>query len=86
MSMINGNRLERIGSLDFSFQHGGCTVLNQLTIVLCFGYYEQKVCRQSNDPLGPFTKLPNSNFSHWQTKIASFDGKRQIIGKLTPRL
>ena len=84
--MINGNRLERIGSLDFSFEEGGCTVLNQLTIVLCFSSFEQKVCRQSNDPLGSFTTLPNSHYTHKQTKIASFDGKRQIIGKLTPRL
>ena len=41
VSMVNGNRLERKGSLDFDFHYGGCTVLNQLTIVLCFNYHEE---------------------------------------------
>ena len=78
VSMVNGNRLERKGSLDFDFDNGGCTVLNQRTIVLCFDFYETKVCRQSNNPLGSFTKLPNSNHEHESTRIASFDGKNII--------
>ena len=78
VSMVNGNRLERKATLDFDFNAGGCTVLNQITIVLCFGAYETKVCRQSNNPLGSFTKLPNSNYDHQHTSIASFDGKNII--------
>ena len=78
VSMMNGNQLERKGKLDFDFHDGGCTVLNQITIVLCFNYAEKKVCRQSNNPLGSFTKLPNSNYDHKRIRIASFDGKNTI--------
>ena len=74
MSMVNANRLERKATLDFNFELGGCTVLNQITIVLCFDRYEAIVCRQSNNPLGSFTKLPNSNYDHSGTRIASFEG------------
>ena len=78
--MVGGNRLERKADLDFAFSGGGCTVLNQITILLCFGNSKTKfrVCRQSNNPLGSFTKLPNSNHGHWFTRIASFDGKNKI--------
>ena len=78
VSMVNGNRLERKATLDFHFREGACTVLNQITIVLCFNRYEYDVCRQSNNPLGSFTKLPNSNYDHESTRIASFDGKNKI--------
>ena len=79
VSMVNGNRLERKATLDFDFVEGGCTVLNQRTIVLCFGEsFNRDVCRQSNNPLGSFTKLPNSNYDHTWTRIASFDGKNTI--------
>ena len=76
--MVNGNGLERKATLDFDFYYGGGTVLNKVTIVLCFSYWETKVCRQSNSPFGNFTKLPNSNYEHKATKIASFDGKSTI--------
>ena len=84
VSMVNGKRLERKATLDFNFEEGGCTVLNQITIVLCFPdtYGEKDVCRQSNNPLGSFTKLPNSIFSHGMTRIASFDGKSTIYWKI----
>ena len=82
--IVNGYRLERKATLDFNFEVGGCTVLNQITIVLCFPdtYGEKDVCRQSNNPLGSFTKLPNSIFSHGMTRIASFDGKSTIYWKI----
>ena len=78
VSVVNGNRLERKGTLDFDFSEGGCTVLNQSIIVLCFGDpNNRKLCRQlhSNNPVGSFTKLPESNHGHRATRIASFDGK-----------
>ena len=56
----NGNRLELKAALDFDFEYGACTLLNQKTIVLCFDYTEGNVCRQSSNPLKSFTKLPNS--------------------------
>ena len=75
VSMLNGNRLERKGQIDFYFTHGTCTVFNQIIIVLCFTKAEHKVCRQSNNPLGSFAELPNSNYKHFDGCIASFDGK-----------
>ena len=83
VSMVNGNRLERKGDLDFDFNYGRCTVLNQRTIVLCFPMNDgtpggTDVCRQSNRPLGSFTDLPNSNYKHRDTRIASYDGKNTI--------
>ena len=73
--MVSGNRLERKGTLDFDFNEGGCAVLNRKTIVLCFDSSKTNVCRQSNNPLKSFTKLPNSIHGHKYTRIASFDGK-----------
>ena len=79
VSMVNGKRLERKQTLNFSYWAGGCTVLSQRTILLCFGSPdESNVCRQSNNPLGSFNKLPNSNTYHYRAKIASFDGKKTI--------
>ena len=75
LSIVNGNRLERKGSLHFDFDMGACTVLNQTTIVLCFGENERNVCRHSNHPFGLFKKTPNSNFNHILISLASFDGK-----------
>ena len=74
VSVVNGYRLERKATLDFDFSEGACTVLNQITIVLCFPNGEYKVCRQSNNPYGSFTELPNSNHDHRSTRIGSFDG------------
>ena len=78
VSVVNGNRLERKATLNFECSSGACTVLNQKTILLCFG--EPGVrdeCRQSNNPLESFTKLPKSNYNHWKTRIASFEGKKK---------
>ena len=78
--MVNRNRLERKATLDFDFWIGGCTVLNQKTIVLCFGESDNRdLCRESNNPFGSFTKLPKSNYDHYATRIASFDGKNKTL-------
>ena len=82
VSRLNGNRLERKGTLEFDFL-GACTVLNQLTIVLCFDWtplvsLSPRLCRKSNNPLGTFAKLPHSNYDHSWTRIASFDGKNTV--------
>ena len=86
VSIVNGNKLERKGTLAFPFGSGTCTVLNQQTIVLCFHWDDPKACRQSKNPLGSFTKLPDSKYEHRSTRIASFDGKKNhfklIITKL----
>ena len=83
--MVVNNRLKRKGTLDFNFKEGGCTVLNQHIIVLCFGglsLTDRKVCRQSKNPFGPFMKMPESNHNHRAIRIASFDGKNKIYRKI----
>ena len=75
VSIVNGYRLKRVGSLDFNFYMGGCAVLNQVTVALCFDGYEKDLCRISNDPLGSYTKLPNSYFDHQRTRAAAVNGK-----------
>ena len=80
--MVNGNRLERKATLAFHFREGACTILNQI-IVLCFEMNETKFCRKSNNPRGSFIRLPNSNYDHKSTRIASFDGKNTIFKILT---
>ena len=74
VSSMTGNRLERKATLSFDFSRGGCTVMNEETIVLCFHDAESDVCWQSNNPLGTFTKLPKSKHKHWGTRIASVNG------------
>ena len=82
VSMVKSNRLEQKASLDFNFHLGACTVLNQQTIILCFDNVEKRVCRQSNKPLGLFTKLRDSNYDHRVIRMASFDGKSIFYRKI----
>ena len=81
VSMVNGYRLERKATLDFDFRKGGCTVLNEQIVVLCFHRYETKVCRQSNNPLALFAKLPDANYKHYAIRTASYDGKKILFIK-----
>ena len=82
VSIVNGHRLERKGTLNFNFKYGGCTVLNQSIIVLCFDDDEKKVCRQSYNPLESFTKLPKSHYNHAFTRIASYNGTKKKIKQI----
>ena len=80
VSIVNGNQLERKGTLDFDFSYGGCTVLpKDQSILLCFDWDETKLCRQSYDPLGSFIRIITSSFHHSQIRIASVDGENKFI-------
>ena len=74
VSSVIGNRLERKATLKFEFSRGGCTAVNEQTIVLCFHDAQPDICWQSNNPLGTFIKLPKSIDRHWGTRIASVNG------------
>ena len=76
VAVLNGNRLEKKHHLNFDFGYGGCTILNQLTVVLCFDTTDLRSCRRSNNPMGTYTKLPFSHFKHRYIRLASFDGKK----------
>ena len=76
VSLIIDNRLELKGTLDYTPDSLlACTVLNQVSIVLCFGESgKRNLCRQSKNPLEPFTKLPTSTYDHSYIRLASFGG------------
>ena len=83
VSMLSGNKLERKADLKYPLYLGGCTVMNQLTVVLCFDMYTNDLCRHSNNPLdgNSFTDLPKSNYTHSWTRVTSVDGKNEILFK-----
>ena len=75
ISQINKCKLERIGSLQFSFFYGACTNVNDMELYLCFDLYNNKMCRKSIDPLGPFTLISDSISTHSGTRIANDGGE-----------
>ena len=68
--------LKHIGNLDFDFRHGAVTVI-QSQVLLCFNWIEGEgqVCRIASSPTGSFSKIQQSNYHHFNTKIASNGGK-----------
>ena len=77
ISEIKDCGLKRIGNLEFDFDGGACTVIQSSTLILCFDWYRHggKVCRVANSPTASFKKIPESNFYHYISKIASNGGK-----------
>ena len=79
ISTVDGCGLKRIGSLNFDFERGACTTVQGTGTLLCFSNSkssktEGQECRVSSSPIGSFTKIKNSNYIHYQTKIASNGG------------
>ena len=76
ISRVRGCGLVHIGNLDFSFYDGACSV-TQNKILLCFDElkWEGRVCRKASSPTGLFSKIPESNYHHFRTAIASNGGK-----------
>ena len=79
LSRVNGNRLERMGSLDFDFYAGACAVINDDKVYLCFNYdvYDdsQKLCRFSSRPEENFQEIAKSTHEHGTTSIAASQSK-----------
>ena len=78
IARLDGCSLNRVGQLDFSFANGGCAVTQgaiNSEVFLCFPSSGTSKCRVSQDPMGPFTMIPNSNTSHRYTKIAASESK-----------
>ena len=81
ISQVKNCGLKRIASLDFDFDRGTCALTQSSTIILCFAWsnYEGQVCRIADSPTASFTKLQESNYYHYMTKIASNGGKSKLI-------
>ena len=75
INQVQGCTIQRIGTLEFDHDGGGCTT-NKNDIYLCFSWEgDEKLCRKSSDPLGSFEKIGRSQFSHTLTGIASSECK-----------
>ena len=79
ISRVNGCGLVRVGTLNFDLDLGACTV-SQNKILLCFDNSVSKgdqgrVCRKASTPTGLFSTIPESNYHHVRTAIASNGGK-----------
>ena len=71
VSQLNGNRLERIGNLDFEFYHGACANLNNEYFYLCFSNDELQQCRFSLGAKKEFHKITESSDRHGEISIAA---------------
>ena len=80
ISKLTNCSLSRIGSLDFSFNGGGCANFGDEQIVLCFDYYERKQCWTADNALGTFKRMTEANFDHKLTRIAASNGKDERSG------
>ena len=76
ISEVTSCGLTRIGTLEFDLWYGACANMNDEKVFLCFDLQndEGKLCRASRDSLGSFTKLGESRFDHYKTRIAATNG------------
>ena len=81
VSMINGNRLERKASLNFGFSFGGCVVLNEETIIMCFGDSPHYNCQMLSHPLDSSYNTTKSNYEHAFTRISGINGMNANYSK-----
>ena len=76
INQIQGCGLERVGTLAFDHDGGGCVSSNE-HIYLCFSWEgDERLCRRSNGPLGQFEEEPaRTEYSHTLTGLAASDSK-----------
>ena len=84
ISRLTGQKLERVGSLDFDHVLGACSIMKTKFIYLCFSYGggyssdipdEWRRCRRSTGPLQPFPLIAMSNHGHGQIQTSTSDSK-----------
>ena len=86
-SQLKGNRLERIGTLNFEFFRGACANLDNQKIYLCFSwttnvYNELRQCRYSLGPKKEFYEVSKSAERHGQITIAASPSEFQFFYSL----
>ena len=67
ISLLQGHKLQRVGTLSFNHRYGACSVLSSQYIFLCFNGLspnDYKRCRRSNGPLETFSEVSQSNHEH----------------------
>ena len=78
ISKVIDKKLTKIGSLDFDHRYGACSVMGMDELYLCFNYAnrnESSLCRTSENPLGEFYEIVESNYEHRLIKTAASDCK-----------
>ena len=77
ISRLTGHKLERVGTLSFYQSNGGCSVMNNKFIYLCFNhaYTDHKRCRRSTGPLEQFSQVALSTHDHSQARTSCSDCK-----------
>ena len=70
--------LKRIGTLGFDHDEAACSNVDDREIYLCFDWNNRKQCRSAVDPLGNFTEIPLSTYSHESTSTAASPSKSLI--------
>ena len=82
ISRLNGHKLERIGTMPFDHNYGGCSVMANQFIFLCFNYgnpNDYKRCRRSTGPLETFSEIPLASYDHRRTQTGCSDSKFSFI-------
>ena len=80
VSQLSGNKLERIGDLDFKLRSGACANVNNEYVYLCFhwgSYDDLRQCRYSSGVKKTFRKTDKSVDRHGATSIAASASKHK---------
>ena len=76
ISQVSDCKLTRVGTLNFDFESSACTTIQESTLILCFDNFgnDGRICRLADKPTGLFNTIIDSNFYHYNSKIASNNG------------
>ena len=87
ISRVDGQRLTRIGHLNFDFRWGARTVISQKYIILCFSvqaenthHLEHHQCRRTTQLNLEFTKTSPSKYEHTKTATSASKSKLNSSG------
>ena len=79
ISVVDKCQLKRVGDLLFYMFYGACAQRDNNQVLICFENFQNsetgKNCHSSTGPLKKFTKLPDSNFDHLNSRIAVTSSK-----------
>ena len=79
ISVVDQCKLTSKGELQFDMSFGACAQRENDEIYICFENQQNMAtaqnCRRAFSPLGTFSKLPNSIYTHRRTRIAVTSGK-----------
>ena len=76
ITKLSGQKLKRVGELDFDLKFGACSVMGN-ELFLCFNYVpaDTRRCRRSTGPLDQFSEVALSTHGHRFIQISCSDSK-----------